>query len=130
MTAAARAHSEEDLPQLGELLVSNAHGNLQRAAAQALADEESILALDQVRASLVVKKDGRMTADWDRLMGRLYTIGLDEEQRIFLSLVLSIVGIGTAPLSATEALSERRLIIFQRAILRLRNDPAAVATRL
>ncbi|MCI3271379.1 hypothetical protein [Streptomyces cylindrosporus] len=122
---------EVDLPQLGELLVASAKNDRDRAAAQALAEEETLLAHDGVRRALVVKEGGRMTAVWERLMGRLYTLGLDDQQRAFLGLVLSMVGIGQVSLTAVESLDERRLIIMQRAILRLAgNDRIAVGTRL
>ncbi|MFC8512010.1 hypothetical protein [Streptomyces sp. NPDC057257] len=123
--------AEVDVPRLGELLVRNAKSGRDRAAAQALAEEETLLAHKGVRAALVVKKGGRMTAYWEGLMGRLYTLSLDDEQRAFLGLVLSMVGIGSIPLTAVESLDERRLLIFQRAIARLAgNDRIAVGTRL
>lgn len=122
---------EAEAPTLGELLVRSAKSGRDRAAAQALAEEETLLAHGGVRATLVVKEGGRMTAVWERLMGRVYTLGLDEEQRAFLGLVLSMVGIGQVPLSAVEKLDERRLLIMQRAIVRLAgNDRIAVGTRL
>lgn len=117
--------------QLGQLLMKNAPNDRSRAAAQALAEEETILALDNVRAAFVVKQDGRMTADWERLSSRVYTLPFDEEQRAFVGLVLSMLGIGQVPLSAVEKLDERRLIIMQRAITRLAgNDRIAVGTRV
>ncbi|MET7731221.1 hypothetical protein ABZT02_07615 [Streptomyces sp. NPDC005402] len=132
MTTTTRApDADEDTPQLGELLVQSASNSRDRAAVQALAEEETLLAHPTVRAALVVKQDGRMTAVWDRLMGRVYTLGLDDEQRVFLGLVLSMVGIGSVPLSAVERLDERRLLIMQRAILRLAgNDRIAIGTRI
>jgi len=122
---------EADQPTLGELLVRNAREGRDRVAAQALAEEESLLAHAGVRAALVVKQDGRMTAVWERLMGRLYTLGLDEPQRAFLGLVLSMTGIGSIPLTAVESLDERRLLVMQRALVRLAgNDRIAIGTRL
>ncbi|WP_019073252.1 hypothetical protein [Streptomyces hokutonensis] len=122
--------AEVDVPKLGELLVRNAKSDRDRTAAQALAEEETLLAHDGVRTALVVKQDGRMTAVWDRLMGRLYTLSLDDQQRAFLGLVLSMVGIGHVSLTAVESLDERRLLILQRAILRLAgNDQATVGAR-
>ncbi|MGW0417502.1 hypothetical protein [Streptomyces sp. NPDC003015] len=130
MTTTTRApDADEDAPELGELLVRSAGNGRDRAAAQALAEEKTLLAHPTVRATLVVKQDGRMTAVWERLMGRVYTLGLDDEQRVFLGLVLSMVGIGSVPLSAVERLDERRLLIMQRAILRLAgNDRIAIGT--
>jgi len=123
--------ADADEPSLGELLVQSAKSSRGRNAAQALAEEETLLAHDGLRKALVVKKDGRMMANWEGLMGRLYTLGLDDEQRAFLGLVLSMVGIGSAPLTHVEQLDERRLLIMQRALCRLAgNDRIAVGTRL
>lgn len=131
MTTTTRPAEEVDVPRLGELLVKNAKNNRDRAAAQALAEEGGLLALDRVRTALVVKRGGRTTAEWERIMGRTYTLGLDEQQRTFLSLVLSLAGIGTVPLTAVESLDERCLVILQRAILRLAgNDRLAIGTRM
>lgn len=121
----------DDEPSLGELLVHSARNSRDRAAVQALADEETLLAHPGLRAALVVKEEGRMTARFEGLMGRLYTLGLEEAQRAFLGLTLSMVGIGSVPLSAVEQLDERRLLILQRAILRLAgNDRIAIGTAL
>ncbi|MBO4258250.1 hypothetical protein [Streptomyces griseorubiginosus] len=118
------------MPTLGELLVQSAKLGRDRTAAQALAEEETLLAHQGVRLALVVKEDGRMTARWEGLMGRLYTLNLDEVQRAFLGLVLSMVGIGHIPLTAVESLDERRLLIMQRALCRLAgNDRIARGTR-
>ncbi|MFE7856035.1 hypothetical protein [Streptomyces sp. NPDC057403] len=123
--------SRAQAAELGRMLVENATSDRGRVAAQALAEEETILAHGGVRAALVVKQDGRMRADWDRLMGRVYTLSFDDEQRAFVGLVLSMLGIGSVPLSAVENLDERRLLIMQRAIVRLAgNDRIAVGTRM
>jgi hypothetical protein len=123
--------AEADAPQLGELLVASAKNRRDCAAAQALTEEETLLARPQVRTALVVKQEGRMTARWEGLAGRQYTLGLEPAEVTFLGLVLSILGIGSVPIAAMEELDERRLEIILRAILRLtRNDRIAVDTRL
>jgi hypothetical protein len=120
-----------DTAHLGELLVESSTRNRDRIAAQAIAQEETILALRHVRALLVEEKRGVMTARWENLMGRQYALGLDAPQRAFLGLVLSILGIGHITLAAVEELDERRLLIIQRAILKLSgNDRIAVGTRM
>lgn len=120
-----------DTPELGQLLVESATRPRDRIAAQALAEEESILALRHVRRLLVEENRGAMTARWENLMGRQYALGLDAQQRAFLGLVLSMLGIGHITLAAVEDLDERRLLIIQRAILKLSgNDRIAVGTRL
>ncbi|MGW0821853.1 hypothetical protein [Streptomyces sp. NPDC002845] len=119
------------LQRLGAELVKSAREGRDRIAMQALVDEASILARDNVRSTLVVEQDGRVTALWERLSGRVYTLGLDEHQRAFLGLVLSIVGIGQVTLAAVPDLDERRMLIVQRAILALTgNDRVAIGVRL
>ncbi|WP_369271648.1 hypothetical protein AB5J55_17880 [Streptomyces sp. R11] len=123
--------NETDVPTLGQLLVESAQSGRGRAAAQAMAEEGGILARDSVRAALVVKKAGRLKANWEGLMGRVYTLGLNEEERAFLGLVLSMVGIGITPLTALESLDERRLLILMRALPVLAaNDRVAIGTRM
>lgn len=131
MTTPTTRLDSVDTPPIGQLLVESAEPGRARVAAQALADEETLLAHAGVRAALVDKQDGRMVARWDGLIGRLYTLGLNDEQRAFLGLVLSMMGIGGVPLTAVESLDERRLLIMQRALCRLAgNDRIAVGTRL
>ncbi|MFJ8803025.1 hypothetical protein [Streptomyces sp. NPDC102487] len=70
------------------------------------------------------------TFGWEGLMGRVYTLGLNREERVFLGLTLSMLGIGNTPLSAVCDLGERRLAIILRAITRLaRNDTLAMGRR-
>lgn len=122
---------ETDAPTLGEQLLASATYIRERAATQALVEEESILAVDSVRRLLVVEGADGPACNWDRLMGRLYGLGLDEEQRAFLGLVLGIVGIGLHTLSTVVHLDERRLLILMRAMPTLAgNDRIAVGTRV
>lgn len=130
-TPTATPRTELDLPHLGAQLLTSARPGRDRIAVQALVDEESILARDNVRTLLVDDQGDRVTARWERLSGRIYTLGLDEHQRAFLGLVLSIVGIGQVTLAAVPDLDERRLLVIQRAILRLAgNDRLAIGVRL
>ncbi|MEU0069534.1 hypothetical protein ABZ027_08315 [Streptomyces sp. NPDC006332] len=122
---------EADLKTLGKHLVLTSETIGERAAAQALAEEESILTRANVRAALIVDGPHGATARWEGLSGRQYTLGLDETQRRFLDLVLSVVGIGHVTIAAVRGLDERRLRIIMRAILRLaENDTLAVGTRI
>ena len=122
---------EDDAPSLGELLLQSAGSARDRTAVQALIEEEDILARDNIRAALVVKADGVMTCRWEGLSGRVYTLGLDEGERAFLSLVLSLVGVRQTSLACVEGLDDRRLKIVLRAILRLSsNNSIAVGTRI
>ncbi|MFG2780845.1 hypothetical protein ACGFY7_23695 [Streptomyces prunicolor] len=118
-------------PTLGQLLVKSANDGRDRIAAQALADEETILDRANVRAALVADEDGTPICRWEGLMGRTYALGLDDHQRAFLGLVLSIVGIGHITLAVVPDLDERRMLIVLRAILRLTdNDRVAIGTRM
>jgi hypothetical protein len=120
-----------DTPTLGQLLVESAQSRRGRAATQALDEEGTLLARDNVRRAIVVEEAGRVRANWEGLMGRVYTLGLDEQDRAFMGLVLSMVGIGTTPLIALEHLDERRLLILMRALpLLADNERIAVGTRM
>ncbi|MEV6544829.1 hypothetical protein [Streptomyces sp. NPDC051665] len=122
---------EPDTPPLGELLVRSAIGLRDRTAVQALAEEELLLARDHVRQALVTQQDGVMACRWEGMSGRLYTLELDESERAFLGLVLSIVGVQQTYLAAMEYLDERRLKILLRAMIRLAdNDQIAIGTRM
>lgn len=130
-TSTPTTGDEPDAPPLGELLVRSAVGPRDRTAVQAVVEEGKLLARDNVRAALVTKQDGAMTCRWENLAGRLYTLGLDEGERAFLGLLLSIVGVQQSCLAAVEYLDERRLKIVLRAMTRLAgNDRIAVGTRL
>ncbi|WP_405840473.1 hypothetical protein [Streptomyces sp. NBC_01518] len=121
-----------DASPLGVFLVRSAVGLRDRIAMQALVEEESLLSRDQVRKALVTQQDGVMTCRWEGMSGRLYTLELDEGERAFLGLVLSIVGVQQSYLAAVEYLDERRLEIVLRAMIRLAadNDRIAIGTRM
>jgi hypothetical protein len=133
MTATTQAADtdEADLPTLGELLLASAKNNRDRIARQALIDEQAP-PLPRQRAQCARREAGRpYDVPLGGLQGRLYTLGLDEVERAFLGLVLSIVGIGHITIAAAEDLDERRLVIVQRAILSLAgNDRIAIGTRM
>ncbi|MGC4984684.1 hypothetical protein ACLQ18_29255 [Streptomyces sp. DT193] len=104
----------------------------ERAAAQALVEEETILARENVQRALgLLDVPSWSEVRWEGLMGRVYGLGLDEEQQAFLGLVLSMVGIGHVPLAAVSDLGERRLAVMLRAVARLAgNNTLAVGTRI
>lgn len=121
---------EADIP-LGTLLVQSARGHRDQVATRALVEEETILQRISVRSALMVTEDGRSTCRWEALAGRTYSLGLDDAERAFLGLVLSVVGIGHVTIAAAQDLDERRLKILLRAIVQLSgNDRIAVGTRL
>ncbi|MFC9129756.1 hypothetical protein ACFT4A_23280 [Streptomyces sp. NPDC057099] len=120
-----------DFQELCEQLVRTAESPSARAAVQALAEERTILDTAAARYALIVDTNGGAMSCFERLAGRQYTLGLDEQQRAFLSLVLSMVGIGLTTIAAVQDLDDRRLPIILRAILRLAgNDTIAVGTRV
>ncbi|MEV8431983.1 hypothetical protein ACWHLZ_28145 [Streptomyces chartreusis] len=130
-TAVPTETDEAGTPTLGELLIASSAAGRDRAAAQALVEEETILAMDSVRRLLIVEDENGSACRWEGLMGRLYGLGLDEQQRAFLGLVMGMVGIGLHIMSAVEELDERRLLILMRAMPVLaRNDRIAIGTRL
>jgi hypothetical protein len=121
-------------PPLGELLLRSARTQRLgvRAATQALVEDGALLEHEPLMRLLVADgSDGRPICDWERLTGRLYTLGLDAEDRVWLGLLLSLVPIGSHTLSGVEVLSERRLVILLRAIVCLAgSDRVAIGTGL
>ncbi|MGW6486257.1 hypothetical protein [Streptomyces sp. NPDC055056] len=115
----------------GARLIESATTDRELAAAQALVDEKTILSRRSVHGALgLLDLPSEATVGWEGLMGRVYTLGLDCEERVFLGLTLSMLGIGNTPLSVVSDLGERRLAIILRAIARLAGtDTLAVGQR-
>lgn len=129
MTLTSAETTEAALLELrGARLIESATTDRELAAAQALVEEKTILSHRSVYGALgLLDLPSEATVRWESLMGRVYTLGLDREERVFLGLTLSMLGIGNTPLSAVSDLGERRLAIFLRAITQLaRNDTPAV----
>lgn len=114
--------NKPDVALFGELLIRSAVGLRELTAVQALVEEKNLLALDNVRAALVTKEDGVMTCRWEGMGGRLYTLGLDDGERAFFGLVLSIVGVRPSYLNSVACLDEHRLRIVLQAMVRLAQD--------
>lgn len=130
-TVPEAADPETEYEQLSKELLRNTKIRRHQAAVQALVEERTILSLPAVQRVLVVDSRKGRAAQLTELSGRQYSLGLDEGQRTFLGLVLSMVGIGITTLASVEDLDDRRLPIILRAILRLSgNDTIAVGTRL
>jgi hypothetical protein len=122
---------EAEYQQLSRELLRNTKIRRHRAAIQALVEERTILSLPSVQQVLIVDSRKGRAAHFPALSGLQYALGLDEEQRTFLALVMSMVGLGITTLASVEDLDDRRLPIILRAILRLAgNDTIAVGTRL
>ncbi|MBT1098324.1 hypothetical protein [Streptomyces sp. Tu102] len=123
--------TEASIPTLGEQLIATSVKGRDRAAIQALVEEETVLALDSVRRLLIMEGADGPVCRWEGLMGRIYALGLANAQRAFLGLVLGMVGIGLHTLAAVEELDERRLLILMRAMPVLAcNERIAVGTRM
>ncbi|MFI0964641.1 hypothetical protein ACH4S8_25075 [Streptomyces sp. NPDC021080] len=120
------------LERRGQRLIDAAVSDRELAAAQALVEEETILARESVlRALGLLDIPSEADVQWEGLAGQVYRLGLDDEQRAFLGLTLSMVGIGSVGLTAVAELDERRLAVMLRAIARLAgNDTLAVGTRI
>ncbi|MFE6194137.1 hypothetical protein [Streptomyces sp. NPDC057838] len=122
---------EAEYEQLGAELLRNTVNRRQRAAVQALVEERSVLSVPAVQRALIVDTRKGRAAHFEGLSGLQYGLGLDEQQRAFLHLVLSMVSIGITTLASVEDLDDRRLPIILRAILRLAgNEDLAVGRRL
>jgi hypothetical protein len=95
-------------------------------------EEETVLAHRSVLGALgLLDTPSAAKVGWEGLMGRVHSLGLDDEQRAFLGLTLSMLGIGGVSLAAASGLGERRLAVMLRAIARLAgNDTIAVGTRI
>ncbi|MFF1520441.1 hypothetical protein [Streptomyces sp. NPDC058305] len=132
MTPTSAETTEAALLELrGARLIESARTD-REAAAQVLVDEETILSHRSVLGALGLLDLPEVAAvGWEGLMGRVYTLGLDAEERVLLGLTLSMVSVGNTPLSAVSDLDERRLAIILRAIARLAgNDTLAVGRRI
>ncbi|MEU1106531.1 hypothetical protein ABZ408_37070 [Streptomyces tibetensis] len=125
------ADPEAEYRQLSRELLRNTKIPRHRAAVQALIEERTILSLPAVQRVLIVDSRKGRAAQLPGLSGCQYSLGLDEGQRCFLGLVMSLVGLGITTLASVEDLDDRRLPIILRAILRLAgNETIAVGTRL
>ncbi|MER8226027.1 hypothetical protein ABTZ58_36965 [Streptomyces sp. NPDC094143] len=122
---------DAEYEQLCTELLRNTRFRRHRAAVQAMVEERTVLSVPAVQRALIVDSRKGRAACFEGLSGLQYGLGLDEQQRAFLHLVLSMVGIGITTLASAEDLDDRRLPIIVRAILRLAgNEDLAVGRRL
>lgn len=103
-----------------------------KAALRALIQEETVLAQDAVRRALIVT-DGRGTpvaCAWDRVARGRFSFGIeDEEQRVFLDVILSIASPHHVNLGWLMEVDDRRLAILLRAMTEMAgNDTIAIGT--
>ncbi|GAB2957419.1 hypothetical protein GCM10023080_016170 [Streptomyces pseudoechinosporeus] len=106
---------EEAALPLGERLLRSATPR-ERVAVRALVEEGHLLNLDAVKAALVRETDSGPRCSWDHLSVRLHEMGLDDEQRAFVDLVLSTV---------TSHQTSLARVIGMEPALRARHRPAA-----
>lgn len=120
-------------PPLGELLLQAAEHPRDKDAVRALVEEKTILSRHYVRMALFVTNDqgAPVGCAWESLASWRYGLGLDEGQRAFLDLILSIAGPHQVYLSSIMELDDRRLAIVLRAMTEMAgNDVIVIATRI
>lgn len=110
---------DTDAPPFGELLLKAAATPRQKAAVWALVEEEQILARPTFQRALLWQTDEGTEFSWQRLSCNLYGLGLDEAERAFVDLVLSIASSHQTHLMRVVDLGERRLAIVLRALTML-----------
>lgn len=120
-------------PALEKLLRKQSTQPRDKAALRALIEEKTILARDNVRQSLIVTNDAGAPVGcaWDRLARDRFGLDLDEEQRIFLDVILSVAGPHHVNLGWLMEIDDRRLAILLRAMTEMAgNDTIAIGTKL
>lgn len=104
-----------------------------RAALRALIEEKTVLARENVRQNLIVTNDAGVAVGcaWERLAGQRFGLNLDEEQRIFLEVILSIEGPHHVNLGWLMEIDDRRLAILLRAMTEIAgNNTIAIGTKI
>ncbi|GAA3851699.1 hypothetical protein GCM10023084_02410 [Streptomyces lacrimifluminis] len=131
MTTPPAEAEDVDAPSFEEQLLKAAVTPRETAAVRALADEEQILARRPFRRALVWHTDDGMEFSWQNPACYLYGLGLDDAERSFVDLVLSIASPHQTSLTRVMDLDERRLAIVLRAMITLSGiDTLAVGRRL
>ena len=120
-----------DAPPFEEMLLKAAVTPREQAAVRALVDEEQILARPAFRRALAWETGEGIEFSWQNLACYLYGLGLNDAERAFVDLVLSIASPHQTSLTRVMDLDERRLAILLRAMISLSGvDTLAVGTRL
>lgn len=84
-----------------------------------------------MKAALVRETDHGLKCSWHYLSVRLYELGLDDDERAFLDLLLAMVYTHQTSLFRVIGMNEHRLTIILRTIIRLfGNNALAVGTRV
>ncbi|UIX32995.1 hypothetical protein [Streptomyces sp. GQFP] len=131
MTATTPPDDDTEAPPFEKQLLKAAVTPREQAAVRALVDEEQILARPTFRTALARQTDDGIEFSWQNLACYLYGLGLDESERAFADLVLSLAWPHQTSLTRVMDLDERRLAILLRAMINLSGvDTLAVGTRL
>ena len=104
-----------------------------RAGLRALLEEKTVLTHDAVRRNLIVTNDAGVPTGcaWDRLAKARFGFDLDERQRIFLDVILSIAGPHHVNLGWLAEIDDRRFAILLRAMAEMAgNTVMAISTRI
>lgn len=118
---------------LEKLLLKETTQPRDKAALRALIEEGTLLDRDTVRRELIVTNDrGTPTGcAWDRLAKNRFGLDLNEEQRIFLDVILSVAGPHHVNLGWLMEIDDRRLAILLRAMTEMAgNNTIAIGTKL
>jgi hypothetical protein len=110
------ADPEAEYEQLSTELLSNTWSLGQQVAVQALVEEQTILSLPAVQRRLIVDSRKGRYAYFRAVSGLIPQLGLDEEQCLFLYLVMMLAGLGVAHPADVALLDERRQQIITRAL--------------
>lgn len=121
----------DDAPPFEEQLLKAAATPREQVAVRALVEEKQILARPTFRRALVWHTDEGIELSWQNLASYLYGLKLNDAERAFVDLVLSIAWPHQTSLTRVVDLDERRLAIVLRAMITLSGvDTLGVGTRL
>lgn len=127
----ATEDGDTEAPPFEEQLLKAAVTPREQAAVRALVEEEQILARPTFRRALVWDTGEGIEFSWQNLACYLYGLELDDAERGFVDLVLSIASPHQTNLTRVMDLDQRRLAILLRAMISLSGvDTLAVGTRL
>jgi hypothetical protein len=129
-TAPFLEQQDADAIAFGKQLLKAAASPREKTAVRALIEERKILAMPAVRRNLASQpgSGGRVTFTWQHLACSLYGLGLDDAERSFVDLVLSIGSPHQTSLMRVMDLDERRLAIVLQAMARLAGNNTITIT--
>ncbi len=119
--------AEAEAKSLGKKLLKAAASPREKAAVWALVEEGEIFARSEVRRNLVWQTDKGVELTWQHLSCGLYGVGLDDSERSFVDLVLSIAWPHQTSLMRVTELGSRRLDIILQALRQLAGDDTSAA---